>query len=39
MGGRSALGVQAKSTEQVTTQIKQGRKVSRLLGPDEDLCH
>lgn len=38
MGGRSVLGVQGKSTEQ-TAQRKQGRRVSRLSGADEVLCH
>lgn len=38
MGGRSALGVQGKSTEQ-TAQRKQGRRVSRLSEANEALCH
>jgi len=39
MGGRSALGVQSRSAEQMTAQRKQGSRVGRLLGPDEVLCH
>lgn len=39
MGGRSAFRVQGESTEQMAAQRKQGRRFSRLLAPDEVLCH
>lgn len=39
MWGRSTLGVQSESTERMTAETKQRRRVSRLLGANEVPCH